>query len=235
MPARLLALLLLPVLLPAASKKIVGAGRGENQDLVLIVTVYADPIGVKEALGSDLDGHYIVADVRVEPKYGKEISIDRDDFQLRTDKDGEKAKPFTASQIVGRGAIVLSQGRGSGGGGGLQTGPSEYPGGYPPGYPGGYPPGGYPPMGMPGGGMIGGGGGGEATEVKTTVKDGKGEQENPVQKVLTSKILPEKKTDQPVSGMLYFAMEKQKLKDLELDYGGRENKIRIRFKEEKDK
>jgi len=35
------------------------------------------------------------------------------------------------------------------------------------------------------------------------------EKENPIKKVLEDKVLPEKKTDQPVSGLLYFAMEKQ--------------------------
>ena len=56
------------------------------------------------------------------------------------------------------------------------------------------------------------------------------EKENPLKKVLEDKVLPEKKTDQPVSGLLYFAMEKQKMKDLELNYGGRENRITMRFK-----
>ena len=62
------------------------------------------------------------------------------------------------------------------------------------------------------------------------MKNGAGEKENPIKKVLEDKILPEKKTDQPVSGLLYFAMEKQKMKDLELTYGGRENRIALRFK-----
>ena len=41
-------------------------------------------------------------------------------------------------------------------------------------------------------------------------------------KVLDEKVLPEKKIDQPVSGLLYFPMEQQKMKDLELVYGGKE-------------
>ena len=56
------------------------------------------------------------------------------------------------------------------------------------------------------------------------------EKENPLKKTLEDKVLPEKNTDQPVSGLLYFAMEKQKMKDLELTYGGRENRISMRFK-----
>jgi hypothetical protein len=48
--------------------------------------------------------------------------------------------------------------------------------------------------------------------------------------VLKEKILPEKETDAPVSGLLYFPMEKQKLKDLELIYKTPEGKLTLRFK-----
>ena len=78
--------------------------------------------------------------------------------------------------------------------------------------------------------MAGTGGGGDSEDVKATVKNGAAEKENPLKKVLEDKVLPEKKTDQPVAGLLYFAMEKQKMKDLELTYGGRENRIALRFK-----
>ena len=64
--------------------------------------------------------------------------------------------------------------------------------------------------------------------MKATMENG--EKENPLKKVLDAKVLPEKKTDQTTSGLLYFPMENQKLKDLELTYGGAENKIRMRFK-----
>ena len=38
----------------------------------------------------------------MEPKYTKEITIDRDDFMLRTDKDGDRTKPMAPSQVAGR-------------------------------------------------------------------------------------------------------------------------------------
>jgi hypothetical protein len=209
MATRLLAVFLLPALfLTAASKKTVSTARGENEDFILTVTLYIDPADVKEVIGSDLDGHYIVADVKVDPKYGKDISIDRDDFQLRTEKDGEKAKPFAASQIAGRAALVLSQEEG-------ETKPKKT----------GWSMGG---IGMGGGGGMGAGGEGAKGPTKATMKDA--DEENPLKKVLDAKILPEKKTDQPVNGLLYFPMEKQKMKDLELIYGGKENRITLRFK-----
>ena len=43
-------------------------------------------------------------------------------------------------------------------------------------------------------------------------------------------MLRDGKTEKPAAGLLYFAMDKQKMKDLELLYGGRENRIELRFK-----
>ena len=63
---------------------------------------------------------------------------------------------------------------------------------------------------------------------KSTIKNDP--NENPLKKTLDEKILPEKKTDQPVSGLLYFPMEKQKMKDLELLYGDKDNRISLRFR-----
>jgi hypothetical protein len=231
MPTRLFSLFLLAALvLNAAAKKTAGSGRGENQDLILEITIHTDPAEIKQMLGSDLDGHYLVAEIKAEPKYGKEVAVDRDDFVLRTDKDGERTKPFVPSQIVGGTALVISQKEGQRRGGGVMLG-----GGYPDGYPGDYPyPGGYPPMGVPpvmtpeiG---VGGDEGGGDSDTKATMKKGDSDKASPLQKSMEEKMLANRKTDKPVSGLLYFPMEKQKLKDLELLYGGRENRISLKFK-----
>jgi hypothetical protein len=185
------------LLLPAANKKISGTALGENQDLILHVTLYLDAESVNQAAGADLGGHFFVAEVKVDPKYGKEITIDRDDFVLRTDKDGEKATPFAPSQIAGSGALVVKSQRIGGNEGSILYG-------------------------------------GVAPNVNGPVvykEGGKTPAAAAEEKTLTDKVLPEKKTDQPVSGLLYFSMEKQKLKDLELTYGPPgENRITLRFK-----
>src|SRR4249919_2941129 len=85
----------------AAKKNTVATAKAENEDITLTVTLHIDPADIKELIGSDLGGHYIVAEANVEPKYGKDIVLDRDDFQLRTDRDGEKARPYAGSQIAG--------------------------------------------------------------------------------------------------------------------------------------
>ena len=184
---------------------------------------------MKQVVGDDLGGQYIVAEVKIEPKYGKEISIDRDDFTLRTDKDGERSRPMAASEIAGRGALVVhaepAERRKTGGG--VQMG-SPYP--YPGGYPGGYPPMGGPPVMMPGGVGVGTGGSGDSGEAPATAHSSAQDKENPLEKVLAGKMLRDGKTEKPAAGLLYFAMDKQKMKDLELLYGGRENRIELRFK-----
>jgi hypothetical protein len=186
------------LLAAAAEKRIVGAADGENQDVRLHVKVYLDTASIKDLVGADLGGNFIVAEVKIEPKYGKEITIDRDDFVLRTSKDGDKSTPFAPSQIAGRAELVVPHHKASGGEGSpLYGGPAPNVNG------------------------------------NVVVKDNAGSSDAALEKVLTEKVLPEKKTEQPVSGMLYFSLDKQKLKDLELDYGGRgENRIALRFKQQ---
>jgi hypothetical protein len=108
--------------------------------------------------------------------------------------------------------------------------PVDYPGNYPVGYPGGggYPGGNYPPPGS--GAGMGTGGGSDNGEVTAQARNAARDKENPLEKVLADRILPDRRTDQPFSGLLYFPLEKQKVKDLELTYGKLENKIRLRFK-----
>ena len=205
MVVRLFACAILPALLlgAPAKKQTVGSGRGENEDMILSVTLYTAPADVKELIGDDLGGHYIVAEVKVEPKYGKTLNIDRDDFVLRTDDNGEKVKPFAPSQIAGREALIVTQ-----------TGAKQSKSGI--------------MIGGMGGGMGSGGNDPGSTQVK--VQNPATTPENPLEKVLKDKILVEQKIDKPAGGLLYYPMEKQKLKDLELRYGPQETRVTLRFK-----
>ena len=203
---RLVAILLASALLCAGAKKTTATARGENEDLILNVNLYIDAESVKEALGDDLGGHYIVAQVTVSPKYTKEITIDRDDFVLRTSKDGEHSTPMTPSQVAGRGGLVLTRNKNAG-----------------------------PKRGFSLGGMGMGGGSGstpgpENTGVKASAEDNEKDPDTPLKKLLEAKVLPEKKIEEPVTGFLFFPMENQKMKDLELVFGRKDNRIRILFK-----
>jgi len=186
----------------------------ENGLVEVTATALADREAVKQELGSDLGGHYIVVKVRLAPRDGVKLAIHRDDFVLRTDKDGERTTPFAPSQIAGNAVLVVSTGAASSGGGTTV------------GDPGGWGP--YGPLGMGGVGI--GSGGGGATEAHARMKSGSKDKTDPMLEVLKEKILPEKETDAPISGLLYFPMEKQKLKDLELIYTTPEGKLNLRFK-----
>jgi hypothetical protein len=195
--------------------------RGENESVVITATAYTKPEAVKELLGSDLGGHYIVVAVEVAPRFGKEVAINRDDFVLKTDKNGERSGPFAPSQIAGRGAMVIRQ-TGGAGGTGMHDNDGPIWGGYP-GSPG-------PPRRV-GGDGVGSAGAPAGAEAKT--RTGSHEKEDPMLGVLKQKELPETKTGKPVSGLLYFPMEKQKVKDLELRYAVSDDKITMRFRQEK--
>jgi len=197
-------------LLCGADKK-VPLRSTENGSVEITATAFADRESVKQVLGSDLGGHYIVVEVRLTPKDAAKVAIHLDDFTLKTDKDGERTTPFTPTQIAGKGALVVTTGTASRG-----TVMAGAPG---------------PPMG-PYGGMGGGvmGSGSEgATEARATMRSGSKDKADPMLEVLKEKILVEKETDAPVSGLLYFPMEKQKLKDLELIYTTPEGKLHLRF------
>jgi len=195
--------------------------RGENESVVITATLYAKPEAVKEVLGSDLGGHYIVVAVEVTPRFGKAVAISRDDFVLKTDKDGERSGPFAPSQIAGRGAMVIRQ-TGGAGGTGMHDNDGPIVGGYP---------GSIGPPRKLGGNGVGDAGAPAGAEAKT--RTGSHEKEDPMLSVLKQKELPETKTDKPVSGLLYFPMEKQKVKDLELRYNVSDDKIAMRFHQEK--
>ena len=87
MLARILTLMLVAVLSSSAASKKPAAGRAENEEVAITASVLPDREAVKEALGSDLGGHFVVVDVRLAPKTGK-VNVHRDDFLLRTDRDG---------------------------------------------------------------------------------------------------------------------------------------------------
>jgi hypothetical protein len=195
--------------------------RGENESVVINAKLYSTPEAVKELLGNDLGGHYIVVALEVTPRFGKEVTVSHDDFTMKTDKDGEKTGPFEPGEIAGRGGLVISQ---------AGSGPQyPVPGSNNGPIWGGPVPGGVPPR-LGGPGVAAGASSSDGASAKT--HSGLGQKPDPLEKVLKDKELPETKTDQPISGLLYFPLEKQKIKDLELRYTPSDDKIVMRFRQE---
>ena len=178
----------------------------------LTATLYVDKASIQKLLGSDLGGYYVVIDTRVAPRANENFKIFRDDFQLRTDRDGERSKPFAPGQIAGKGALVITRTYDGGGVSGENGGQS---------------------LGGVFGGMGGGGIGNYPGNVTNSAKMDSGAKnaDNPLLGLLTEKVLHEGEIDKPVSGLLLFPMEpKQKIKDLELTYFGPGSKLILRFR-----
>src|SRR5690242_3338718 len=164
MRLRITMIALAAALFLGAAKKNVATSKAENEDLILTVTMHIDPADIKELIGDDLGGHYMVAEVNVEPKYGKDIVVDHDDFVLRTDKDGEHTQPYAASQIAGSGALIISHVQG--------------PGTASPGWQNQK----VPVVRPPGPAGIGAGSESDTSSAKATAESGEGKKENPLKK-----------------------------------------------------
>jgi hypothetical protein len=197
-----------------------------SNELVEISATALSKDEVARELGSGLDGEFVVVRVTFRPVSDKPLVISRDDFLLVSSKDGQRSEPFAPSQIAGSATLVVTpQGARDGGGVfGQGNGPIW----------GGIPGTGGAPQRLPGsGGGIGNGGATVETDNKVEVKksDQKSDQENPLLAALTAKCLPEKKTTESVSGLLYFQMDgKLKPKDLELHYQSPAGKLALRFR-----
>lgn len=192
------------------------AASAANDQLALNATLYLGKDAVREQLGSDLGGYFIVVKLDATPKGGKPLAISPDDFLLRSFKDGQKSGAYAPTQIAGRDALVI----GSASGGGLATerdGPVW----------GGI---GGPPIMTPSGTPTFGNAAG-ASRATTTAKSDPKQKADPVLEVLKKKILPTATTGEPVSGLLYFSLEgKHKPKDLVLQYDGPAGRMKIQFR-----
>lgn len=208
------------LLLCLAAEKKPSEMQAGNDQLQITATLYADKDAVRQQLGSDLDGYFIVVKVDLAPKAGKTLAVSRDDFLLRSYKDGQKSQPFEPSQIAGTKALVISSV--AGGGGIVAENPGPAWGGI----------GGRPGrLGSPDQGQMGNTA--SETQAQATLQStGKDkDKEDPLLAVLAQKILPEKEIQAPLSGLLYFSLEgKHKPKDLMLQYNGPAGKLNLQFR-----
>ena len=83
-----------------------GSASRFNRDLAVSITLHLDPADIKQMVDSDLGGHFVLAEVKVAPKYGKEIAVSRDDFVLMDTDHNARSKPFAANQIAGPSLVV---------------------------------------------------------------------------------------------------------------------------------
>ncbi len=190
-------------------------GRAATGGLSIRAELYTDRKEIRQMLGSDLGGSVVVARVHLEPLAGSKLAVARDDFLLRSDRDGQRAAAYAPSQLAGGGTMVVA----SIGGGGLAVGESgpvwgPISGGRP------------RRLGSDGGAI-----GNTETSSSAAIQTGSGGEPDPVLKTLEELALPEGDLTGPSSGLLYFLLEgKHRPKDLELLYRGPAGKLSLRFK-----
>lgn len=194
-----------PLILSAADKKL-PIEQSSNELVEISATVTLDKDQIKQELGSDFGGDLVLVKVTVRPVSEKPIKVSLDDFLLVSGKDGQRAQPYSPSQIAGSDVLVVTRQE-----------PPKQKGGF--------------GVGL-GGIMSGVGPGGADNNTKTETKAEKGDSDkpNPLLATLKEKVLLEKEITDPLSGFLYFqVVGKVKPKDLELHYKGPGGKLALRF------
>jgi hypothetical protein len=193
------------------------AAKGSNGKLTMEARLYLDRAAVTEVVGAELDKGVVAVELTLTPRNGEKIQVSRDDFLLRSFKDGQKSGAFHPSQLAGNSVLRVSSRPGQGGDIAMEDRGPVW---------GGI---GGPPRRIPGQ-SPGIGNTAVQEEAVAAVDDRESERENPTLAILKKKVLPEGEFDKPVSGQLYFLLEgKHKPKDITLDYKGPAGKISLEF------
>jgi hypothetical protein len=205
--SRSLALFLLLAGIISAADRKPAHGEGSDASASLTATVL-DGEAVRAIFNTDFNNQFTVLEVRLEPKEGKPLDVHLDDFLLRSESSGERGGPFAASQIGGPGEVVVhrvTEEVKDKKGKTHITGPIFSPGGGAP-----------PPK------------SGEIDGSRNEVKDDA--EADPAYAMLKKKILEEKTTSDAETGLLFFPLEKEKPKDLILNWTTPSSKLKITFK-----
>ena len=208
--------------------KLAPSGKGSDEKVSIQATAFLDHDRAVAALGQDPGPSIVVVAVTLTPAPGFKIDLNRDDFLLRSDRDGQKSRPLEPTQIAGTSVMVVKSVGGTQG-----TGMSQQRR-VPIGVPGTYPGGGMPPtISMPGETPVGGSATADTSEAQASIEE-RAVRSNPLLDALKAKVLAEGETEKPVSGLLYFQIEgKLRPKDIELVYRKGPPRVSVRFVEKK--
>ncbi len=189
-----------------------------NDKVEIAATPYLDRQDIKKLMGADLEDVVVVVEVRLTPKAGSKLAVHRDDFELRSYKNGSRNTPFAPSQIAGTGVLVVSSA--GGGSASAESGGPVW----------GPPMGGRPRrLGGPSA-SVGNSAGNSGADA--SVQNDKAGGKNPLLTLLEEKVLSEKQISEPLSGLLYFYLEgKHKPKDVALVYTGPAGRLTLEFKD----
>lgn len=166
------------------------SGEAGNET-VNVQATYLDDAQLKETFGTDFDNIFSVVEVTLTPKGGKPLDVHLDDFLMRSEQTGAHSGPLAASQIAGQDTLVVHQSD-------AKRGHTGFSGGLGP--------------------VMMGGGGNAAPPPESKVEVKNSEKRDPMLDVLKRKILPEKPITEPVTGLLFFPLDKEKSKNLVMIY-----------------
>jgi hypothetical protein len=190
-----------------ASDKKLPIEQNSNELVEISATVTLDKDQIKQELGSDFGGDIVLVKVTVHPVSDKPIKVSLDDFLLVSGKDGQRAQPYTPSQLAGSDTLVVTR----------QEAPKQKSG-----------------FGIGLGGIMSGsspGGADNSTKTETKAEKGDPDKLDPLLATLKDKVLQEKEITESISGFLYFqVVGKVKPKDLELHYKGPGGRLALRFR-----
>lgn len=194
--------------------------RGENKLFTIEADLYRDKGEVEQVLGHQVEEGLVVVSVTITPK--EPFKIWRDDFLLRSDKDGQRSEPYDPGQLASSSVLVVSYSRQGGGVMQQENGPV------------------WGGMGGRQPGRLGGSGVGSGNSATVQQADGAEMSDDPEEAktspllaTLRERVLEEKEISAPVSGLLYFPLDgKHKDKHLWLHYTGKAGKIDMQFKQD---
>ena len=199
--------------LPAfAAKKVISPETSAgNEQVDLIATLFLTHEEATQKLGMDPGPDIAILQVRVVPKTDKYVQVAADDFILLAHNDGERNKPFTPAEIAGQGAIIVTNTADQSQSKSKKT---TTTGGL--------------------GGIMMGGGGSSPGNPKVVALGTKVDDKKPgdpkLLEALKAKQFPDKETNEPVEGLLYFRLSgKHKLKDMAVLYRGPAGKLDLEF------
>jgi len=196
------AVLLLSALAWSRDRKLPG-GEAANE-VVEVAATALDADQLRQTFGTDFDNTFAVIETTLTPKGGQPLAVHLDDFMLRSEQTGGHSGPLAASQIAGSDTLVVGRTE-------EKRGKGASWGGF-------------------GGIMMGGGSAGSAPSGNTKAEIKESSAKDPLLDVLKRKILAEKTITEPMTGLLFFPLEKEKPKNLVLIYSTSQGKLRIRFR-----
>jgi hypothetical protein len=191
------------------------AGNGK---LGLVGTAITDRKEITQLLGFDLGEGFVVVKIRMLPQTLENLRVAMDDFTLVSRKDGEKSGALVPSQMYGGTALVVGRAQSSSGNG-IGTARVPTTGGS------------SGSIGTPGAGGIGNTGSTESGMAEARIVKGRS-SDDPRIEPLEAKGLRTVETKEPVEGLLYFFIERNKVKpkDLGLIYAGPAGRLVVDFK-----